>query len=97
MDENILYSKILDENMEKGFQLRLVVNDFREITYFQLRKYFLTYEGEWQASREGVSVPLSLENLYNLLDGLFEVCSKSEGEEVIKYYYEKMILEQDGE
>ena len=90
MDENIQYSKIINEDMQKGFQVRLVVNDFREVTYIQLRKYFLTYEGDWQASREGVSIPASMENIYALLDGLFDICSQAEGEEIIKHYAEKL-------
>lgn len=91
MDDNIQYTKIIDENMEKGFQVRLVVNDFRETTYIQLRKYFLTYEGDWQASREGVSIPASLENIYGLMDGLLDICAKAEGEEVIRKYAEQVL------
>jgi hypothetical protein len=90
MDENILYSKIIDENMDKGFQVRLAVNDFRDITYIQLRKFFLSYEGEWVPSREGVSIPASTENIYALLDGLFDICSQAEGEEIIRHYVERL-------
>lgn len=90
MDENIQYSKIIDENMDKGFQIRLAVNDFRDITYIQLRKFFLSYEGEWVPSREGVSIPASTENIYALLDGLFDICSQAEGEEIIKHYCERL-------
>lgn len=91
MDDNIQYSKLIEENLEKGFQVRLVVNDFRDTTYIQLRKYFLTYEGEWQASKEGVSIPASIENIYAVLDGLLDICSKAEGEEVIKKYADKIL------
>jgi hypothetical protein len=90
MDENILYSKIIEENMDKGFQVRLAVNDFRDITYIQLRKFFLSYEGEWVPSREGVSIPASTENIYALLDGLFDICSQAEGEEIIRHYTERL-------
>lgn len=90
MDSNILYDKLIEENLEKGFQVRLVVNDFREVTYIQLRKYFLSYEGEWTPSREGVSIPASMENIYSLLDGLLEICAQAEGEEVIKKYYHQI-------
>lgn len=90
MDENILYSKIIDENMDKGFQVRLAVNDFRDITYIQLRKYFLSYEGEFVPSREGVSIPASTENIYALLDGLFDICSQAEGEEIIRHYTKRL-------
>jgi hypothetical protein len=94
MDENILYSKTIDENMDKGFQIRLAVNDFRDTTYIQLRKYFLSYEGEWVPSREGVSIPASTENIYAILDGLFEICSVAEGTEIIQHYSEKLKNEQ---
>jgi hypothetical protein len=91
MDENILYEKLIEENLEKGFQVRLVVNDFREVTYVQLRKYFLSYEGEWIPSREGVSIPASLDNIYKLLDGFLDICSNAEGEEIVRHYALKVL------
>jgi hypothetical protein len=90
MDNNIIYEKLIEENLEKGFQIKLVVNDFRETIYIQLRKYFLSYEGEWVASREGVSFPASMENIYNLLDGMMEICSEAEGEEIIEHYHNQL-------
>jgi hypothetical protein len=90
VDSNILYDKLIEENMDKGYQVRLVVNEFREVIYFQLRKYFLSYEGEWIPSREGISVPASIENIKSVLDGLLEICAKAEGREVIEHYAEKI-------
>ena len=90
MDSNIQYNKLIEENLEKGYQVRLVINDFREPTYIQLRKYFLSYEGEWIPSKEGVSIPASTENIYAILDGLFDICSKAEGQEIIKHYHDKI-------
>jgi len=95
MDSNIQYSKVIEENMEKGFQVRLVINDFRDVVYFQLRKYFLSYEGDWVPSREGVSIPASTDNIYAILDGLFEICSKAEGEDIIRHYAEKLTCNAD--
>ena len=95
MDSNIQYNKLIEENLEKGYQVRLVVNDFRETTYIQLRKYFLSYEGEWIPSREGVSIPASTENIYAMLDGLFDICSKAEGEDIIRHYAEKLTCNTD--
>lgn len=88
MDNNILYERLIEENLEKGFQIKLVVNDFKEVTYIQLRKYFLNYEGEWIPSREGVSIPASIENIHGLLYGLLDICAKAEGEEIIKFFYD---------
>ena len=91
MDSNILYERLIEENLEKGFQVKLVVNDFREVTYIQLRKYFLTYEGDWQPSKEGISIPASIQNIHSLLYGLLDICAKAEGEEVIKFFYDEII------
>ncbi len=91
MDSNILYERLIEENIEKGFQVKLVVNDFKEVTYIQLRKYFLTYEGDWQPSREGISIPASIENIHSLLYGLLDICSKAEGEQVVKHFYDEIV------
>ena len=89
-DGSIVYSKVIEENLEKGVQFRLVVNEFREQTYIQFRKYFLSYEGEWLPSKEGVSAPVSFDNVYAILDGMFDICSQAEGEEIIERYYKKI-------
>lgn len=88
MDDNIYFNRVIEENIDKGFQVRLVVNEFREVLYLQLRKYFLSYEGEWIPSREGVSIPASLENIYMLLDGLMELCADAESGEIIEKYHQ---------
>jgi hypothetical protein len=95
MDENIHYNKTIDENMDKGFQVRLVVNEFKNVEYIQLRKYFLTYEGDWQASREGISIPATIENIYGLLDGLLDICAKAEGDDIIRHYAAKILIEEN--
>ena len=42
-----LYEKLIFENEEKGFQYKLTVSEFREVQYLHVRKYFLSYEGEY--------------------------------------------------
>jgi len=81
--------------MDKGFQVRLVINEFRDVQYIQLRKYFLTYEGDWQASREGISIPASIENIYAILDGMLDVCAKAEGEDIIRHYAAKILKDEN--
>jgi len=91
VDSDILYERLIEENIEKGFQIKLVINNFKNVTYIQLRKYFLTYEGDWQPSKEGISIPASIENIYSLLYGLLDICSKAEGEQVIKHFYDQIL------
>lgn len=86
-----MYEKLIYENLEKGFQYRLTVSEFREIEYLHIRKYFLSYEGDWVPTKEGASIPASIQNVYQLLDGLLEICSKAEGvDSIVQHLSEKI-------
>jgi len=89
--ENILYEKLIYENEAKAYQLKLVVNEFKDIQYIHIRKYFLSYEGEYVPSKEGVSMEASLYNIFALLDGLLDIVSHAEADEAInKYFKDKL-------
>lgn len=91
MSDEFSYEKTIFENLEKGFQYRLVVSTFREQEYLHLRKYFLSYEGEWVPTKEGAAIPCTIQNTFALLDGLLEVCSKAEGVDSIVHHLESKI------
>lgn len=88
-----MYEKVIFENLEKGFQYRLTINEFREVEYLHVRKYFLSYEGDWVPTKEGASIPASIHNTYALLDGLLEICSKAESSDAVATYLSKKISE----
>ena len=88
-----LYQKLVYDNQDKFYQLRLVVNEFRGKQYVHVRKYFQTYEGDYQASREGISMEASMGNILSLLDGLLEIVSKEEGIAAITEHFGTKILE----
>lgn len=90
-EEPELYEKLIYENQDKFYQLRLVVNEFRGKQYIHIRKYFMTYEGDYQASREGISMEASMNNIFSLLDGLMEICSKEESVTLINQYFSDKI------
>lgn len=89
MSDNLHYEKTIYENLDKFYQLKLTVSEFREKYYINIRKYFQSYEGEFVPSKEGVSMEANMENIYALLDGLFEIVSQGEATEIIKRYAEK--------
>jgi len=93
MSEEPLYEKLIYENQDKFYQLKLVVNEFREKQYVHIRKYFQTYEGDYQASKEGVSMEASINNIFSLLDGLIEICSKEEATNLINEYFNNKITD----
>lgn len=82
-----LYEKLIYDNEDKYYQLRLVVNEFRGKQYVHLRKYFQTYEGDYQASKEGVSMEASMGNILSLLDGLMEIVSKEEASQIVAKHF----------
>lgn len=84
------YQKVIYTNEDKFYQLVLTLSEFREKYYFNLRKYFMSYEGEYIPSKEGISMEASLENIYSLMDGIFEILSEGEGTEIIQHYAKKL-------
>ena len=93
MSSDVIYEKIIFENLEKGFQLRVVVNDFRNLEYLHIRKYFLSFDGDFVPTKEGISIPMSIQNAYNLLDALIEVCSKAESLDSLLEHFESKIID----
>lgn len=86
-----LYEKLIYQNDVKFYQLKLVVNEFRGEQYIHLRKYFQSYEGDYVPSREGISMVASIPNIFALLEGLIELCSKEESADVIDKYFSDKI------
>lgn len=90
-DSEIVYEKLIHQNDEKGYQLKLVLNTFRDIEYIHLRKYFLSFDEGFLPSREGVAIPATISNIYTLLDGLIEICSKAETlDSMLKHFEDKI-------
>jgi hypothetical protein len=91
MTSDVLYEKLISENLDKGTQLRLVVNEFRGEQYLHLRKYFLSYEGEWIPTSEGATMVATLQSIYSLLDGLVEICSNEESIDSINQHFSERL------
>ena len=86
-----LYEKLISENPDKGEQYRLVISEFRDVQYIHLRKYFLSYEGEWIPTKEGATIPATIHSIFALLDGLLEICSHEEGVDAISEFLKKKL------
>lgn len=92
-DSEVLFERIINQNDEKGVQVRAVVNNFRGIEYFHLRKYFLSFDEDYVPTKEGISMPMSIENIYTLLDALVEICATSESIDSITKHFEQKIID----
>lgn len=87
MEQSDLYEKLIYENLEKHYQLRLTVNEFRDRHYISIRKYFQAFEGDFVPSKEGISFEASISSIALLLEGLLEIVSHQEGRELINKLY----------
>lgn len=92
-EDGILYEKLIYENEAKFYQLKLTVSEFRGEQYLNVRKYFLSYEGDWVPSREGISMLAGIENIKALLEGLIELCAIEESSELMTRYFKDRISE----
>ena len=63
------------------------MSEFRGVQYIHVRKYFLSYEGEYVPTKEGASIPATIQNIFALLDGLIDICSAEESVDVITEYF----------
>ncbi len=86
-----VYEKVIQEAETE--QVRLVINTFRGVEYMSLRKYYLNFEEEWLPSKDGITMPLALENSRELFVGLVEVLSLAESKSILEDEF-KEILDQ---
>lgn len=88
MADSILYEKLIDQNNDKNYQVKLVVSDFRDKTYLSLRKYFLSFDEGFIPSKEGISMEFEITSSFALLDAMIDICSQAEGIEAVKLHLE---------
>lgn len=89
MDDEEIYSRIIHATEE--FQVRLTINRFRGVEYMHLRKYYLDFSEEWMPSKEGLAMPLDLNNSLELFIGLVEILSLAESKDVILSNFKELL------
>ena len=77
-DSNVLFSRTIKENLDTFSQWRVTINEFRGVQYFGIREYFLSFDGTWEPTKNGISVPLELVFTAELHKALAEIISQSE-------------------
>lgn len=71
-------SEVFFENVEKGFQYRLTVSEFRGNLYFGVRKWIIDINEDWFPTREGFTIPYNLQTTSSLFSALTAILSKGE-------------------
>ncbi len=86
-----VYEKVIQE--KEAEQVRLVINTFRGVEYISLRKYYLNFEEEWLPSKEGMTMPLDLDNSRELFVGLVEILSLAESKSILESEFKDILDE----
>tara|TARA_Y100001937_G_scaffold36506_1_gene52308 strand:+ start:353 stop:649 length:297 start_codon:yes stop_codon:yes gene_type:complete len=86
-----IYERVINE--KDNLQIRLVINTFRGVEYLSLRKYYLDFDEEWLPSKEGISIPLDLDNTQELFTGLVEILSLAESKSIIENEFKEILDE----
>lgn len=86
-----VYSRVVYYDEAKDIQVRIGINEFRGIEYLFLRKYYRDFDGEFKPSKEGVNMPLGIENSREMFAGLVEILSLAESKQIIVDNFRELI------
>jgi hypothetical protein len=73
-----LLEVILLEDTNKGILYKLCVTEFRDVKYFSIRQWYMGFEGEWEPSNNGFTMPYTLDSTKATFDALVLLLSKAE-------------------
>ena len=91
VNEPSVYEKVINEKDNQ--QIRLVISTFRGVEYLSLRKYYLEFEENWLPSKEGITMPVYLENVQELFRGLVEILSLAESKAILESEFKEILDE----
>lgn len=84
-----VYSRVIENYGTK--QVRLVINEFREVEYLHLREYYQDFDESWKPSNKGVCMALTLDNSRELFAGLLEILSLAESKELVIEHFRELL------
>lgn len=88
MADGTIFSKIIHET--DTFQIRVEVTEFRDSEWIHIRKFYLDFEEEWHPTKEGISLPLTLDNTIALLTALASIVSTAEDSNIKQQIIERL-------
>ena len=87
------FSRIVHVSEDGDYQVRLTVNTFRGKEYLHLRKYYMSFEEDWLPTKDGIAMPLDLDNSYQLFTGLVEILSLAESRDRVLEHFQDAFTE----
>jgi hypothetical protein len=71
--------------------IKVVVSTFKDTEYLHIRKYYLDFDEEWKPTKDGITIPLDIDNTKAIFRALAEIISLAEAREVIEEYFGDII------
>lgn len=88
---------VILSNESQGIQLRMTVSEFMGRYYMGVRRYFLSFEGEWLPTKQGVSWAYDLETTTNMFGAFCEILSEAEVLAAVAAEHEKIKAREEAE
>lgn len=92
-NETPVYEKEVHFNEEKNEKVFVMVNNFRGTEYIHIRKYYMDFDEEWKPTRDGIALPIDLDNLREIFTALVEILSISEVKGVLETHFKEILDE----
>jgi hypothetical protein len=77
----------------ENFQVRVSVDEFRGSEYLSIRKYYMDFDGEWAPTKDGISVPLTIDTTTNLFKAIANILSQAETNDILHYAISRLSSE----
>lgn len=91
---SVHFERDIYEDKDRFFKIVVSVSEFHDKMYLNIRKQFLSFEGEYIPSKEGVSMPFTLETTSNVFRAFAEILSSTESEkEMVRIIDERKKLD----
>jgi len=88
-----VYEKEVHFNEDKNEKVFVMVNNFRGTEYIHIRKYYMDFDEEWKPTRDGIALPIDLDNLREIFTALVEILSISEVKGVLETHFKEILDE----
>jgi len=89
MQNDDIYYRVI--HVTDDAQIRLSINNFLGVDYISLREYYLDFEEEWQPTKKGITLPLTIPITRELFSGLVEILSLEESKNILEEHFKDTI------
>ena len=84
-----IYSRTIHSTTDS--EIRITINEWNDVEYLHFRKYYLDFEGNWLPSKDGVSLPIDLNNIKEIFTAIVEILSDTECKTILEDNFKEQL------